>query len=82
MNSARSSVLGRWRRPDALRGEQQPNVQRAVVADHLVVEGDQDQRPEQRDHEQEVEGSGGGEAAAAQQRDIDQRVLAPPAARP
>jgi len=41
------------------------------VADHLVVEGNQDQRAEQRDRQQEVQCGGGAEAAAAQQPDVD-----------
>src|SRR6185437_3030403 len=57
---------------DSLRGQKQAGVQRHFVAYYLVVKRDQDQRAEQADHQQQVQSCGGGKAAAAQQRDVDQ----------
>jgi hypothetical protein len=52
------------------------------VADELVVEGEQDQRAEQSDRKQEVRRRSGREAAAAEQRDVDQALRPPPGRMP
>ena len=69
----------RNRRADALRHEQHPCRKRALAANELVVQRQQDQRAEERDPEQEVRGSGRREAAAGEQRDVDECAApAPP----
>ena len=52
------------------------------MADELVVEGEQDQRAEQSDRKQEVRRRSGREAAAAEQRDVDQGLRPPPGRMP